>query len=81
MKRISEAAGLSNVYTAHCVRATVVTELHDAGYSTETIAKVTGHKQAASVERCIRRGRKRQLVGGRCKRLSGGSSDWQLVCS
>ncbi|PAA47531.1 hypothetical protein BOX15_Mlig018289g4 [Macrostomum lignano] len=60
MKKISTSAGLSKPYTAHCVRATVITELHDAGFNVETIAKVTGHKRGASVERYIRRGNKRE---------------------
>uniref|UniRef100_A0A1I8G3L1 CCHC-type domain-containing protein n=1 Tax=Macrostomum lignano TaxID=282301 RepID=A0A1I8G3L1_9PLAT len=47
MKTISAKANLSKPYTGHCVRATVVTELHEAGYAVETIAKVTGNKAIA----------------------------------
>uniref|UniRef100_A0A1I8HZM1 DUF3504 domain-containing protein n=2 Tax=Macrostomum lignano TaxID=282301 RepID=A0A1I8HZM1_9PLAT len=43
LKKISSNANLSKLYTPHCVRPTVVTELHEAGFSVEKIAKVTGH--------------------------------------
>ncbi|PAA67526.1 hypothetical protein BOX15_Mlig005367g7 [Macrostomum lignano] len=62
LKKISSNANLSKLYTPHCVRPTVVTELHEAGFSVEKIAKVTGHKNSASVERYIRRGKKRDSI-------------------
>lgn len=62
MKSIADSAGLSKPYTAHCVRATVVTELHDAGFPLENIARVTGHKSSTSVEKYIRKGKRREAV-------------------
>ena len=42
MKRISSEANLSKTYTNHCVRVTVVSELHERGFSLQEIASVTG---------------------------------------
>ena len=55
-------AKLSKRYTNHCIRATVVTELKDAGYYYEVCA-VTVQKHEASLQhydRIDRRGSKRQ---------------------
>lgn len=54
MKSISLSAKLSRVYTNHCARATVVTELHNKGHSISDIQCVTGHKRADSVQRYIK---------------------------
>lgn len=59
MQEISQAASLSRVYTAHCIRATVATELHNRGFRVEEIARVTGHVSSRTTERYIRFGRKR----------------------
>ncbi|MEL7309713.1 MAG: DUF3504 domain-containing protein, partial [Pseudomonadota bacterium] len=42
MKQISEQANLSKLYTNHCVRVTVVSELHNQGFSANEISNVTG---------------------------------------
>ena len=55
MKIISENAGLSQIYTNHCIRATVVTEMAEKGYQMEDIMGVTGHKRTDSVQRYIKR--------------------------
>lgn len=55
MKRISSDAKLSRVYTNHCIRSTVVSELHGKGYSVTDIQTVTGHKRPESVLRYIKR--------------------------
>uniref|UniRef100_A0A1I8J2G2 Phage_integrase domain-containing protein n=1 Tax=Macrostomum lignano TaxID=282301 RepID=A0A1I8J2G2_9PLAT len=86
MKTISAKANLSKPYTGHCVRATVVTELHEAGYAVETIAKVTGNKSSTSVERYIRRGKRRDtIMTGMSEQLSialdgTGSSERHSEC-
>lgn len=49
MKRISKKAALSATYTNHCVRATVVQRLVDAGVPETTIIATTGHKQVQSL--------------------------------
>lgn len=54
MNELSKKAGLSKVYTNHCVRVTAVTKLHDSGFSCVDICAVTGHKSEASVKRYIR---------------------------
>lgn len=44
MKNISQKAGLSQVYTNHCVRASTVTTLYRAGIDTRQICSITKHK-------------------------------------
>ncbi|CAG2246888.1 KCTD1_15 [Mytilus edulis] len=44
MKSISKDAGLSKVYTNHCVRATTINVLAHSGVSDREIMKITGHK-------------------------------------
>ena len=51
MRKISTEAGLSRVYTNHCVRATTITLLSHAGVETREIMKISGHRNEASV-RC-----------------------------
>lgn len=55
MKTISLGASLSSVYTNHCVRVTVVTNLKESGFSNDDIAGITGHKSTESVRRYIRK--------------------------
>ena len=54
LKRLSAAAALSEMYTNHCVRATVVTKLHDSGMANANIRAITGHRSDESVERYMR---------------------------
>lgn len=49
MKGISQEARLSQSYTNHNVRVTVVSELKDQGFSNEAICSITGHKNPASI--------------------------------
>ena len=51
MCKISLDAGLSRVYTNHCVRATTITLLAHAGVETREIMKISGHRNEASM-RC-----------------------------
>ena len=50
MPLLSVRAKLSMRYTNHCVRATVVTDLKDAGFSNHEVCAVTGHKNEMSVQ-------------------------------
>ena len=50
MKEISKAAGLSTIYTNHCIRGTTATAMHRAGYSLHEIANVTKHKNIESLK-------------------------------
>ena len=49
MPKISKKAGLSQVYTAHCVRASTVTRLHQAGIDAKQICAITKHKNEQSL--------------------------------
>ena len=55
MGKISKDAQLSKMYTSHCVRPTVVTNLYGEGVPLEEISNVTGHKSIDSVKRYLRR--------------------------
>lgn len=49
MPRISEAAGLSEAYTNHCVRATTVTVLFQKGVQPQNIMARTGHRSVTGL--------------------------------
>ncbi|XP_033725028.1 uncharacterized protein LOC117315013 isoform X1 [Pecten maximus] len=53
MSIISKAAGLSQVYTNHCVRATTATMLAHAGVDSRGIMSVTGHRNQKSLQSYI----------------------------
>ena len=53
MKRISECAALSKVYTNHSVRATAITIMYQCGVDTKQICKVTKHKSEESLKHYI----------------------------
>ena len=53
MKRISEEAGLSQLYTNHCLRASTATILARSGLQDREIVKVTGHKNTDSVKHYV----------------------------
>uniref|UniRef100_A0A1I8H3P6 Phage_integrase domain-containing protein n=1 Tax=Macrostomum lignano TaxID=282301 RepID=A0A1I8H3P6_9PLAT len=55
MKKISDRAGLSRVYTNHCIRSTTVPNLVDNGHTMEEIKAVTGHRSNDSVSRYTKR--------------------------
>ena len=50
MKQISQRLNLSNIYTNHCIRATVVTLLSAHGFESRQIMRVTGHKSESSLK-------------------------------
>ena len=55
MVRISKVAGLSKIYTNHCIRSTYVTALKDAGFKNDEICAITGHKDERSIARYDKR--------------------------
>ena len=44
MKTISSDAGLSQIYTNHCIRATCISTLDNNGFVASHIMSITGHK-------------------------------------
>ena len=50
MKKLSEKAGLSQIYTNHCIRATVITQLDKAGFEARHIRAVSGHKSDETIK-------------------------------
>ncbi|EDO42665.1 predicted protein [Nematostella vectensis] len=54
MPKISQKAGLSKVYTAHCVRASTITSLHQAGVDAKQICGITKHKNEQSLSSYIK---------------------------
>ena len=50
LKTISELAGLSYIYTNHCIRGTTVSAMKCAGYSLQDIAYVLGHKNLETLK-------------------------------
>ncbi len=51
MKNLSIKAGLSKIYTNHCICATVGTNLDEAGFEACHIMIVTGHKSETSIKK------------------------------
>lgn len=49
MQTISKKAGLSQIYTCHCVRASMITILYQAGVSPKEICAVTKHRSESSL--------------------------------
>ena len=49
MSQISKIGGLSQIYTNHCVRATSITTLDNAGVAARHIMRASGHKSEASI--------------------------------
>ena len=52
-KKISEAAGCSRVYTNHSLRATSVTSLDHAGYTSRDIMTVSRHRSESSIKHYV----------------------------
>ena len=59
-KDICIEAGVSRKYTNHCLRATTVTALDDAGYQARDIMTVSGHRSEASIRSYSRTSEKRK---------------------
>lgn len=49
MSDICKQAGISTTYTAHCLRATAIQGMNDAGFEIRHIMHMSGHKNEASV--------------------------------
>ena len=50
MREISNSAGLSKVYTNHCVRATAITAMSNASVSNCHIMAISGHRCETSLQ-------------------------------
>ena len=50
MCEISQIAKLSKKYTNHCIRATAITALDQAGFASRHIMSVSGHRSEASIK-------------------------------
>lgn len=50
MALLSVRAKLSTRYTNHCVRASVVTDLKEAGYANHEVMAITGHRNESSLK-------------------------------
>ena len=50
MKTLSKDAGLSQLYTNHCMKATATTTLDEAGFEARDIMIVTSHKSERSIK-------------------------------
>ena len=55
MSRLSAEADLSRRYTNHCIRATVASNLCEAGVSNQGIMSVTGHRNVQSLNSYIKK--------------------------
>ena len=53
MKQISKKAGLSKIYTNHCVRASTVMHLYHAGVDTQQICSIDKHKSESTLSHFI----------------------------
>ena len=62
MARLSGEAGLSKRYTNHCIRATVASNLCEAGVSHQGIMSVTGHRNVQSLNSYIRTSDKERIT-------------------
>lgn len=50
MSDLSVAAALSKTYTNHCIRATAIATLVQAGYEDRHIMTVSGHRKGAPIK-------------------------------
>ncbi|VDI28096.1 Hypothetical predicted protein [Mytilus galloprovincialis] len=50
MTSISKAASLSKVYSNHCIRATCITLLNEAGFEGRHIITISGHRSEESIK-------------------------------
>jgi len=86
MKVLSVEANLSAIYTNHCLRATCITALDQAGFEARHIMTLSGQKSEASIRSCsrnvsddMRRDMSLTLsthVGHKCTRTSNTVSDY-----
>ena len=53
MKNLSKKASLSKIYTNHCVRATTITNLFQAGIDAKQICAITKHTDERSLDHYI----------------------------
>ena len=83
MKTISKRAKLSQTYTNHCIRSTVVTTLRGKGFSKRECMAVTGHKAGSSIDLYDKRFNNEKMTYTEKKKiseaLSEGMNDDQLT--
>lgn len=61
MKYLSKQLDLSKNYTNHCIRATVVSNMLDAGHDVSDVAAVTGHKSTEALRKYASYKRENQI--------------------
>ena len=79
-KDICTEAGVTQKYTNHCLRATVVTALDDAGYEARDIMTVSGHKSESSIRSYSRTSeKKKKEMSSTLSRLMSAEPSQQVV--
>ncbi|KAI8490990.1 hypothetical protein Bbelb_314090 [Branchiostoma belcheri] len=63
MREISQAAGLSQDYTNHCIRVTAIQVLDQAGFENRVIMSLSGHRNESSIRRYTHDSTESQKVG------------------
>lgn len=79
MPRISKNARLSRVYTAHCVRASMITILFRGGVQPKEICGITKHKREASLDSYIKGSSSKQKR--ECSNVLSNALGLQVNCS
>ena len=65
MKTISAKAGLSTLYTNHCIRVICITSLDQRNIEARHIMSVSGHKSETSIKsysRCVSESKKQEML-------------------
>ena len=89
MPDISKSAGCSMKYTAHCLRATAIQAMNDAGYESRHIMFMSGHRNEGSLRSYSRRmsTTQKRLLSSTLSTVASGSapsaesSDPNLICT
>lgn len=77
LSQISKEAGLSRIYTNHCLRATSITTLSQAGFEARHIRTISGHKNDASLDSYVRETstNMKRAMSEALSSVSGGSAE------
>ncbi len=83
MKKMSQQAGLSYLYTNHSIRATVVQKLNNMGFEERVICSLSGHRNAASLKSYCKTSnqQKRQMSDGLQTVLRGKKPKSEAPCT
>ena len=76
MSRLSAEAGLSRRYTDHCIRATVASNLSEAGVSNQGIMSGTGHRNVQRLNSFIKASDKERRT---ISRILAGNTEQAVV--